>query len=310
MADRVLVTGAGGFVGRALVPVLRTNGWEVREAARSPRPGAIAVGEIDATTDWTAAVGDCNAIVHLAARVHHRSKAAASDLNDYRRTNRDATLRLAEAAAHVGVRRFVFVSTVKVNGEGRETAYQSDDLPAPQGAYAVSKHEAEQGLWEIAARTGLQVVILRPPLVYGPGVAGNFRKLVDLVSGGIPLPLGSVRNRRSLVGVTNLSSAIGHVLRHPAAQGKTWLLSDQHDLSTPELIQHIAAAAGRRALLMPFPTRLLRVASRFVGRQRIYDQLAGSLTVDSTPFTLELGWTPPLEVAQQLDAMMKSVRQP
>ncbi len=300
MAGRVLVTGAGGFVGRALVPALSAAGWEVREAARSPRPGAVAVGDIDATTDWRAALETCDAVVHLAARVHDGRRAAAGDFDAFRRTNRDATLRLAEAAARAGARRFVFISTIKVNGEGGDTAYAAADAPAPQGAYAVSKHEAEQGLRDIAARTGLDLVTLRPPLVYGPGVGGNFRTLIRLVTRGMPLPLASVRNRRSLVGVENFASAIGLALTHPAAAGKTWLVSDQHDLSTPDLIRAIATAARKRPLLLPFPPVLLRTAAAAVGRARMYEQLAGSLTVDSTPLTRELGWVPPLTVAQQL----------
>jgi len=292
MAGRVLVTGAGGFVGRSLVPFLIEQGWEVREAARSPRPSAIVVGDIDGTTDWRAALDGCDAVVHLAARVHDGRRAAAGDFDAFRRTNRDATLRVAEQAAQAGVRRFVFISTIKVNGEGRDTPYTADDTPAPQGAYAISKHEAEQGLWEIAARTGLEVVILRPPLIYGPGVGGNFCTLMRLVARGLPLPLASIRNRRSLLGVQNFASAIALVLTHDAAPGRTWLVSDQHDLSTPDLIRAIAAAQGKPARLFPFPPILLRTAATLIGRHRMYEQLAGSLTVDAEPLTRELGWKP------------------
>ena len=173
----------------------------------------------------------------------------------------------------------------------------------PQGAYAISKHEAEQGLWEIAARTGLEVAILRPPLVYGPGVGGNFRTLQRLVARGIPLPLASIRNRRSLLGVENFASAISLLLTHAGAPGKTWLVSDQHDLSTPDLIRAIAAAQGKRARLFPFPPILLRTAATLIGRHRIYEQLAGSLTFDAEPLTHELGWKPARTIAEQLAAI-------
>jgi nucleoside-diphosphate-sugar epimerase len=300
MMGTVLITGAGGFVGLRLVPTLAMSGWTIREAARLPRTGALTVGEIDGSTDWKAALEGCDAVVHLAARVHDGRRAAAGEFEAFRRTNRDGTLNLAEQAARSGIRRFVFISTVKVNGEGSDSAYTIADSPEPRGAYAISKHEAEQALWEIAARTGLEVVILRPPLVYGPGVAGNFRTLLTLVARGVPLPLASISNARSLVGVENLVSVIGLALKHPAASGKTWLVSDQNDLSTPGLIRAVAAASGKPARLIPFPPALLRKAAALVGRQRMYHQLAGSLTVDSTPLSHELGWAPPLTVAQQM----------
>jgi len=305
MAGRVLITGAGGFVGRTLVPALSAQGWDVREAARSRRPGAVVVGDIDGSTDWRAALEGIDAVVHLAARVHDGRRAAANDFEAFRRTNRDATLRLAEQAAAAGVRRFVFISSVKVNGEGRESAYTSEDAPAPQGAYAISKHEAERGLHKLASSAGLELVILRPPLVYGPGVGGNFRTLMRVVARGVPLPLASICNRRSLVGVENFSSAIALVLTHPDAPGRTWLVSDQHDLSTPQLIRAIATAAGKHARLFPFPPILLRTGATVIGRHRIYDQLAGSLTVNSAPLSRDLGWMPPLTVARQLAAMFR-----
>ena len=306
----VLVTGASGFVGRAVCAAIEQRGWGVRRASRTGGDGSLAVGEIDGRTDWSGALASCDAVVHLAARVHRMGRAEAADTAAFMATNRDATIKLAEDAARAGVKRFVFMSTVKVNGEGRAQPYRESDAPAPEGAYAVSKWEAEQGLAEVAARTGLEVVIIRPPLVYGPGVKGNFRSLIGLVRRGVPLPLGSVRNRRSLVGVSNLASAVCTALEHPAAAGRTYLVSDQDDLSVPDLIRAIARAAGVPARLVPFPPTLLRLASAMVGRQQSFQQVAGSLTVDSSAISREIGWRPVRTVDEELAETLAALRQP
>jgi nucleoside-diphosphate-sugar epimerase len=262
--------------------------------------------QINADTDWSTVLPSCSAIVHLAARVH-KTGSEAEDIAAFVETNRDGTTRLAAEAVRNGIRRLVYVSTAKVCGEGRDTPYREIDAPAPQGAYALSKYEAEQGLLEIAARTGLEVVILRPPLVYGPGVGGNFRTLMKWVGRGIPLPLASVRNQRSLVGVTNLASAILQALESPAAAGRTYFVSDQHDLSTPELIERLAQSLGRTARLFPFPVSALKFAGTLLGRQRAFEQLSGSLSVDSSAITRELGWQPMRTVDEELAAAAASV---
>jgi len=300
MRRSVLVTGSGGFVGRAAIKILSDTGYVVRQASHLARPGASQVGPLSAETDWRPIVEDRQVVLHLAARVHIGGRGTAEDFDTFRTTNRDGTLRLAEQAAWAGVRRFVFMSTIKVNGEGAEQPYSESDTPAPQGAYAVSKYEAEEGLKEIAARTGLEVVILRPPLVYGPGVKGNFRALVKLVARGVPLPLASVRNQRSFIGLANLVSAIQLALEHPAAAGRTYPLSDQHDLSTPELVEKLATALGRRSRLFPFPVPALELASRLIGRHQAFQQLAGSLAVDSSAISRELGWRPVRTVDEEL----------
>lgn len=305
----VLVTGASGFVGRAVATAIEQRGWGVRRASRRGGDGGLAVGEIDGNTDWSSALAGCDAVVHLAARVHMMGRAEAADTSAFATTNRDATIKLAEDAVRAGVKRLVFMSTVKVNGEGRALPYRSDEPPAPEGAYAMSKWQAEQGLAEIAARTGLEVVIIRPPLVYGPGVKGNFRSLITLVRRGVPLPLGSVRNRRSLIGVTNLASAVCAAIDVAGAAGRTYLVSDQDDLSVPDLIRAIARAAGVPARLVPFPPALLRLASTMVGRQQSFQQVAGSLTVDSSAISRELGWVPVRSVDEELAETLAALKQ-
>jgi nucleoside-diphosphate-sugar epimerase len=284
---KVLVTGANGFVGCALVAGLEADGVAVEATTRQR------VGDIDALTDWTAALTGCAAVVHLAARVHVMRDEATNPLAAFRAVNVDGTLNLARQAAAVGVRRFVFLSSIKVNGEGQEEPYREGDTPCPQDPYAISKWEAEQGLHGIAAETGMEVVILRPPLVYGPGVKANFQRLLGAVDKGWPLPLGAVENRRSLLYLGNLVDAIQLCLAHPAAAGQTYLLSDGEDVSSPELVRRLARAMGRRARLLPVPPAWLRLAGRLAGRRAVVDRLLDSLVVDSSRIRRELGWSPP-----------------
>jgi nucleoside-diphosphate-sugar epimerase len=285
---RVLVTGAGGFVGSTLCDMLMQRGDSVRAATRGD------VGEINGKTDWTAALQDIDYVVHLAARVHVLHD---PDSPLYAETNAEGTRRLAEAAALAGVRRLVYVSSIKVNGEettGR--AYMASDEPHPIDAYGSSKLFGEQYLYRVAAQSSLQVAIVRPPVVYGPGVRANFLRLLRLVDQGWPLPLGSVHNRRSLVNVWNLCDVLMCLLTHPAAAGRTWLVSDCEDLSTAELIRRMATAMQRPARLVPVPAGLLSFMARLTGRQAELARLCGSLVVDSSPLRDELGWTPPVGV--------------
>ena len=291
----VLVTGARGFVGQATVAALTAAGFEVRGATRGvAEDGWVTVAPLGPDTDWTGALDGVDAVVHLAAHVHVTDRAAAQNEGAFQQTNRDGTLALARAAATAGVTRFVFISSIKVNGEGREAPYTEDDGPLPFDAYARSKLSAELGLKAIAADTDMRITTLRPPLVYGPGVGGNFRSLLRLVHGGVPLPLASVDNRRSMIFVDNLASAIVAALRGDA--GGTYLLSDGEDVSTPELIRRLAQRMGKRARLLPLPVRLLRATAEPLGRGPQLDRLTGTLRADSTRFREELGWEPPLSL--------------
>jgi UDP-glucose 4-epimerase len=257
---------------------------------------------MDDKTTWRSALGNCDAVVHLAARVHVMHDTAADPLTLYQATNTDATLNLARQAARAGVKRFVFVSSIKVNGEGCDEPYRETDAPAPEDAYAISKWEAEQGLWRIAQETRLEVVVLRPPLVYGPGVKANFRRLLDTVARGWPLPLGAIDNRRSLLYLGNFVDAIRVCVEHPAAAGQTFLIDDGQPVSTPELVRAVARAMGRPARLLPVPAGMLEFAGALLGKRAAVARLTGSLWVDSSLIRARLGWAPPYSRADGLAA--------
>jgi nucleoside-diphosphate-sugar epimerase len=310
---KAVVTGATGFVGTALL--LRMNDdarFIVRAAVRNPLailPNGIertVCGDLSDPTHWREVVSGVDAVVHLAARVHVMAEGASDPLEEFRRVNVSATLGLADQAALAGVRRFVYVSSVKVNGENG--AFTETDPPAPVDPYSVSKYEAELGLRDIAARTGMQVVIIRPPLVYGPGVGANFRALMCAVSRGLPLPLGAVHNLRSLVAVDNLADFILTCLDHPAAANEIFFVSDGEDLSTTDLIRRLARAIGRQPHLVPVPSGLLRAMAVLVGRRDAVSRLLGSLQVDITKARDRLGWTPPLTVDAALRLTVDSFR--
>lgn len=298
----VLVTGASGFVGTALLPALTERGHAVRAAARAapPETGAVAVGNIGPETDWRAALAGCDAVVHLAARVHVMRDGEADPLAAYRHVNTAGTIRLAEQAAAAGVRTFVFMSTAKVLGEASPpgSTFTDASLPAPTDPYAVSKAEAEGGLAAIGVRTGMRVVTLRPPLVYGPGVGANFLRLMDAVVKGAWLPLGAVRNRRSLVYVGNLAAAVTAVLERGDAHG-AYLVADGDPLSSPDLVRRIADALGRPARLLPVPAAVLRAAGTLLGKSAEVDRLLSDFALAPTGLAA-LGWRPPFTAAQGL----------
>lgn len=307
---KVLVTGASGFIGRCVCQKLASRGYEVVRVDRSPRgEGDMTVGDIGPATNWqTALTTSPDTIVHLAARVHVMRETPADALPAFRRTNVDGTLNLARQAVAAGVRRFVFLSSIKVNGEhslpGRP--FSADDEPDPRDAYAISKYEAEQCLLELAQETGLEVVIIRPPLVYGPGVKGNFAAMVNCVRRGFPLPLGAVRNSRSLVALENLADFIvlcADSKKSGAAANQVFLVSDDICVSTPELLKRIARAYGRRVILIPVPLGMLRFAARAFGRVASADRLLGSLVVNNEKAFHLLGWSPPITMENQLRIM-------
>lgn len=303
----VLVTGANGFVGRTLCQCLEASGKQVRRAMRRPGTGAdFVVGDIGPATDWQLALEGCTTVIHLAARVHVMQDTATDPLAAFREVNTFGTLNLARQAARQGVRRLVFVSSVKVNGESG--AFTGRDQPAPEDPYGCSKAEAELGLQAISKETGIEIVVVRPPLVYGPGVGANFLRLVRAVERGLPLPFGAVENQRSLVYIGNLASAIAICADHPAAAGKTYLVSDGSDVSTKELVQLIARQLGRSPRLVGVPAPLLRLAGRVFGKQQEIERLLGSLTVDSGEIRRDLGWMPPFTLEQGLEQTIEWYR--
>lgn len=299
---KVLVTGASGFVGSSLCQVLNGCGHDLIPAVRKARgmTGEFVVGEVGSLTNWRIALGGVQAVVHLAARVHVMRDSAIDPLAAFRAVNTDGTLNLARQSAAAGVGRFVFVSSIKVNGEGRLLPYGESDTPAPQGAYAISKLEAEQGLLEIARETGLEVVVLRPPLIYGPGVGANFLRLMQLVCRGIPLPFGEVTNCRSFVYLGNFIDAIQLCIEHPEAANQTYMVSDGQDVSTPELIRLMARQMDKSARLLPIPPHWLELAASLVGKRPEMRRLLGSLVADSGKICRELNWKPPFSVEQGL----------
>lgn len=268
--------------------------------------GQISVGNIDGNTDWTDALAECGVVVHLAGRVHHMQEQLADPLAIYRTANRDATIALAQSAADRGVRRFVFLSTIKVNGESTQgKPFSSDDLPQPGDAYARSKWEAEEEVRRIGDRSGMEIVVVRPPLVYGPGVRANFLRLMHLVKQGVPLPLGCVDNRRSLISTTNLVDFLLLCITSPNAGGKTWLVSDQHDVSTAELVRLMATAMDKPPRLFPVTPGLLAGAAAIFGKSKALSRLMDSLQVDSSPASSLLGWKPVLTVEQGIAAAVQ-----
>ena len=331
---KILITGANGFIGRNLCATLKEKGHFVRGAVRNNARdvfGAdeyIQVGDINESTDWQQALAGVDAVVHLAARVHIMdSRFRGNDkLHVFCKVNVLGTERLARMAVKAGVKRFIFISSVKVNGEGQrdcfvglrhrddgcgfamtEKTYTEKDVPAPQDAYAVSKLEAESILKKIADETGLQVVVLRLPLVYGPGVKANFKSLIKFAGSGLPLPFKGVNNRRSFLYLGNLVDAISTCITHPLAAGETFLVSDGQDVSTPDLIKMIACSMEKRAFLFSLHPSILKALCKIAGKSEELEKLTGSLLVDSSKIRNLLGWNPPFTLEEGIKEMIRGI---
>lgn len=304
-----LVTGGSGFVGRALINRLTLIAGStviapVRNVATKFPEGvrSIPFTNLDATFNWSDELKDVDCVVHAAARVHVMNDVSADPLTAFRKVNVEATLNLARQAAASGTKRFIFISSIKVNGEGAEpgTVYRADDVPAPIDPYGVSKLEAEQGLKELAAVTGMEVVIIRPVLVYGPGVKANFLSMMRWLYRGVPLPFGAVHNQRSLVAIDNLVDLIVTCSDHPAAANQVFLVSDGEDVSTTQLLRKLAGALGKPARLLPIPVWLMSGAAALLGKRALSDRILGSLQVDISKNRQLLGWTPPVTLDKAL----------
>lgn len=307
---RVLLTGATGFVGRAVLgrlaasedlePVAAIRGHALPDCPA--RVTTVRTAGLDSDADWSQALDRAEVVIHSAARVHVMNDTESDPLEAFRKVNVEGTLNLARQAAGQGVRRFVFISSIKVNGEGTplNKPYFADTPPAPADPYGVSKMEAEQGLREIATDSGMEVVIIRPVLVYGPGVRANFLNMMRWLDKGVPLPFGAIHNRRSLVALDNLVDLILTCIRHPAAANQTFLVSDGEDLSTTQLLRRMGQALGKPARLLPVPSVLLERGAQLLGKQGLSQRLCGSLQVDISKTQKLLGWTPPVSVNEAL----------
>jgi UDP-glucose 4-epimerase len=297
----VLLTGANGFVGRNLVPTLAANGMIVRRVMRnpSPDPNTFIIKAIDLQTDWRDAFLEVDTVVHLAARVHHPHDGSATEV--YRSINTDGTLHLARCASEAGVRQFIFLSTILVNGSSTDgrPPFREIDRPMPRGAYGMSKVAAEEGLRTIATETEMSITVIRTPLIYGSGASGNFRILVRAVERGIPLPFGSIDNQRAFLGVENLASFVVHRMHQSGGGFDLFLVADNEHVSTPEFVRRIGSALGKKSRIVPFPLLSLRAIFRLSGRSEANDSVVGSMQIDTSK-ALKTGWRPPLSLDEGL----------
>ncbi len=310
----VLLTGATGFIGTPLVAILIEHKFGIVATVRSRTDSLsdsvkqVVVDNILPDTNWRVSLDSVDVVIHLAARVHIMNDKVADSLAEFRRVNTAATLNLARQAAENGVKRFIYLSSIKVNGEFTLSGFPftTDDNFVPTDAYGLSKYEAEQGLLQLARETSMEVVIIRPPLVYGPGVKANFRSLMKWLSKGIPLPLGLIRNKRSLVALDNLVDLVITCIDHPGAANQIFLVSDGDDLSTTELLQRVGKALGKPARLIPVPARLIDFVATLIGKRDVSQRLLGSLQVDISKTQDLLGWVPPVSVDEALQKTAQS----
>lgn len=311
-APKILVTGASGFVGEAVVfrLLLDKKFIPIAAARGATRLNGLCTVVPFELTDSKALpnLNDVQVVIHAAARVHVMNETAVDALTEFRKVNVEGTLRLARRAAESGVKRFIFISSIKVNGESTVLGkpFKADDLPVPVDPYGVSKHEAEEALKQLSFDTGMEIVIIRPPLVYGPGVKANFLSMLSWLNKGIPLPLGAIGNQRSLVAIGNLVDMIVTCIEHPAAANQIFLVSDGDDLSTSQLLRCLASALGKKVWLLPLPEWLLKLAASAIGQRTVAQRVCGSLHVDIDKNRKLLGWAPPIKVEA---AMRQTARQ-
>ncbi|HYD92196.1 MAG TPA: SDR family oxidoreductase [Flavobacterium sp.] len=316
-----LITGAGGFIGRRLCARLLKDGWHVRAVLRkdnldiSHGMQKCWVEDIGPDSDWQSPLVNMQIVIHLAARVHIIDEYSIDSLSSYREVNTAGTAALARQAAASGVKRFIFISSVKVNGEFSEgQAFSEKSVENPQDPYGISKWEAEQILKKISEETGMEVVIIRPPLVYGPGAKANFLRLMNWVDRGMPLPFSLIKNKRSLVFVENLVDAIVLAAQHPLARGKTYLVADKEDLSTPELVAGLGKAFDKKVWQLPVPVVFLNLVAAIVNKKVEVNRLTSSLQIDSSAIRKELGWKQPFSTAEGLEITvqhyLKSLKSP
>lgn len=311
----MLITGATGFVGRALLNKLLADSslGQPHLALRSDPSNDFesinhsVVGNINAQTNWIDALHDIDVVVHLAARVHVMNDDSEDPLMAYRDVNVEGTLELVRQSVRAGVKRFIFLSSIKVNGE--ETIdgnkFSENSIPNPIDPYGISKFEAEEGIKDFCREAGMEYVIIRPPLMYGPGVKANYRKLLDVIYRGIPLPFACIRNRRSMLALGNLVDFLSIVLTHPRAANQIFLLSDGEDLSSKELVEKISLAMGKRSKLIPLPVSMLKLIGALFGRSQAISRLLGSLQIDSSKARKHLNWTPPLTTQEGITLTVK-----
>jgi nucleoside-diphosphate-sugar epimerase len=307
-----LITGANGFIGKVLIKRLSQDGHLVSALVRKKievpySNETFLIPSINAKTNWTELLKDRDVVIHLLARVHIMDDKASDPLMEFRNINVDVTIALAKEAARQGIKRFVFLSSVKVNGESTsDHPFSETNLVHPQDAYAISKWEAEEALRQISKETGMEIVIIRSPLVYGPNVKANFLKMMQYVKQGIPLPLGSIQNKRSLIGIDNLVDFITTTISHPKAANQTFLISDDEDISTTNLLRRIGECMEKPARLIPISPKILSFLFKIIGRQDFGDRLLGSLEIDITKAKKLLAWSPPLTLNEGLRATVNS----
>ncbi|MCO1336826.1 SDR family oxidoreductase [Microbulbifer sp. OS29] len=302
MKGRVLLTGASGFVGKALLSLVQETGYQVTPVYRQRVEGGFQIDDLGAGTNWAGVLDNIDVVIHTAARVHIMEETAADPLAEFRKVNVEGTIKLAQQAAAAGVKRFIFLSSIKVNGESTDNRcpFNADEKCQPSDPYGISKKEAEDALLELTKSVDMEVVIIRSPLIYGPGVRANFQSMMRWLDRGLPLPLGAIDNRRSLVSIDNLLDLIVVCITHPSAANQVFLVSDDMDLSITDLLRGLSHALGCRARLFPVPQFMLSRGLRLIGRGAMAERLCGSLQVDITKTKDRLGWKPPISLGEGL----------